>query len=69
MCRADECVAGVLGSEDFLPLTQEGHGLQVSSEVKNKVQLPMTYPYLLLWLSKSVLVRETKLYLYGNTDV
>lgn len=43
VCRTDELVAGVLGYEDFLPLTQEGHGLQVSSGVKNKEQLPVTY--------------------------
>lgn len=43
VCRTDERVDGVLGYEDFLPLTQEGHGLQVSSGLKNKVQLPLTY--------------------------
>lgn len=36
-------LCAVLGSEDFLPLTQEGQGLQVSSEMKNKVKLPVTY--------------------------
>lgn len=35
VCRTGERVAGVL--EDFLPLTQEGHGLQVSYGVKNNV--------------------------------
>ena len=40
VCRMGEHVAGVLGYEDFLPLTQEGHGLQVSYGLKNNVDSP-----------------------------
>lgn len=43
VCRTDECVDGALASEGFLPLTQEGQGLQVSSEVKNKAQLSVMH--------------------------
>lgn len=58
VCRTDERVAGVLAYEDFLPPTQEGHGLQVSYGVKNKEQLPVTRSWLPLWLSRFVLMRE-----------